>query len=72
MSASAKGYAVLKDGEISVRTVSPTPIAAMVNWLIVDARILIIHGTPDEEVRRVWEKYRGDADVVPVVMQVAS
>lgn len=70
MTTSAKGYAVLKNGDINVRTVSPTPIAAMVNWLITDARILIIHGTPEEEIRRVWEKYREGAELVAVTVTV--
>lgn len=67
---SVHAFAVQDKGGINIRTVSPTRIAAMVNWLLVEARVLILRGSPDAEVERLWEKYRDGAELVPVTVAV--
>jgi len=56
----AIGYAVTVRGEIDVRTVGPTEISAMVNWLAAGEalphsdRIMVYHGVPDEHVTKAF------------------
>lgn len=44
-------WAIVVDGEIDIRTVAPTDIGAMVNWLVVSAGAIIQQGVTDENVR---------------------
>lgn len=44
-------WAIVVDGEIDVRTVMPTDIGAMVNWLIVSCGAVVQQGVTDENVR---------------------
>jgi len=46
----ATGYAVVQRGELLVRTVSSTPLAAMVNWLIVSEGLVTLNRATDEQV----------------------
>lgn len=52
----AQGWAIETDGELSVRSVSPTPLGAKVNWLMVDANVLVLNSTPDAEVDRLFKR----------------
>lgn len=56
MSASA-AYAIECDGEIDVRTVSPTERAAKINWLVVWCSVPIFNTTADEFIERAFEAF---------------
>ncbi len=62
----ATGYAMIKDGIIDVRTVSPTRRAAIVNWLVINAQVMVCKHTPDREIEILYNKYGGSTVVVPV------
>lgn len=50
-----EGWAVIgRTGGISVRTVSPTRRAAIVNWLLTDKGLLATDVATDEQIERQW------------------
>lgn len=51
---------------LDVRTVSPTRRAAIINWLVVVAGILVTSNHNDDQINAMWEAYCGDAIVIPV------
>lgn len=66
MTIEAHGYAVVENGEINVRSVSPTRRAAMVNFLLTDRATMILNSMADPEIETIWDaKHRG-AVIVPV------
>lgn len=58
-----KGYAVVQNGIINIKTVSPSRRAAIVNWLIVEHSIRIFQWTTDKDIETLWEHNRGCATV---------
>lgn len=64
----AKGFAVIHEGQIDVRTVSPTEMGAMVNWLTAACRILPVRGVADSIVRQAFHEQCDlrEARLVPV------
>jgi hypothetical protein len=71
----SKGWAVIADGEINVKTVSPTRRAAIVNWLTVDLGFLIHNHHTDEQIESAWEYGRPEkrgARVAEVVIFEAA
>jgi hypothetical protein len=50
------GYAIVTDGEIDVRTVSPTKTSAMVNWLYLNGNSMPLDTWTD---RRVESEFTG-------------
>ena len=51
----ATGWAIrLSDGEIDVRTVSPTRRAAIVNWLVLNGTEISIMWT-DDQIEAAWK-----------------
>jgi hypothetical protein len=52
----AKGFAVVtSDGEIFVRTVSPTEIGAIVNGLVTLCKVAVMDGDHERAIRATWE-----------------
>lgn len=47
-------WAIIVDGEVDIRTVSPTDVGAMVNWMIVSCGAIVQHGVTDENVREAF------------------
>lgn len=43
----ATGWAITIDGRIKVETVSPTRIGALVNWLVVNHKLVVTNNVPD-------------------------
>lgn len=66
---SARGFAIVIDGKIDMRTVFPHARGAVVNWLVTDG-VLIIKGMSDEDIFALWDQSRGDAMVQPVKVTV--
>lgn len=52
------GYAVAWNGSIDVRTVSPTPLGAKVNWLIVSVGLVATNLASDHVIDRAFEVHR--------------
>lgn len=51
----ATGWAVVEDGVINVRTVSPTRRAATINWLCVEAHHLVYGHFSDALIEQMWQ-----------------
>lgn len=64
----AKGWAIVERGVISVRSVSPTRRAAIVNFLIVSRTITVHNGMSDEFIEQLWNKHRHDAEPLEVTI----
>jgi hypothetical protein len=66
---SAKGFAVLLNGEIVVKTVSPTALAARVNGLVVVFGLMVRDHEADSEIEARWaaaEKQVARLTIAPV------
>ncbi len=60
----ATGYAVVDEGgNIDVRTVSPTRIAALVNWLYTEQHLMVTRNMPDDLIEHTWSARRGRREV---------
>ena len=49
-----EGYAITGPSGIDIRTVSDTRRAAIINWLVVQARHMIHATDTDEQIERLW------------------
>ena len=68
--AEAEGWAVVENGEINVKTVSPTRRAAIVNWLVVDHDVMITRHTADRTIEAEWlARHPEETDAVPVTIR---
>ena len=66
----AVGYAVIENGVISVRSVSETRRAAMVNFLATDRAFLAPNSMEDKAIETIWDACHGAAEIVPIkIMQ---
>lgn len=57
----AHGWAIVANGEINVATVSPTRRGALVNWLVVSARVPVFNDHSDAQIESMWDERRFDA-----------
>ena len=68
-------WAIIVDGEIDIRTVSPTDIGAMVNWLVVAFGAVACGRVSDDDVRSAFATMRGQTntsvEVCPVEVRRA-
>lgn len=48
------GWAVVQGGEILVKTVSDTRRAAIVNWLVTEAEIMVLNSWTDDRIEAIW------------------
>ena len=62
----AAAWAVIEDGKINVHTVSPTRIAAMVNFLQINRSVAIFVDDTDYMIEVYWVRYANDAVVEKV------
>jgi hypothetical protein len=51
----ARGWAVVQNGELLVKTVSPTRRAAIVNWLVVEGGLFVQDAWSDAMIETAWE-----------------
>ena len=66
-----EGYAArLHSGRIPVETVSPTEVAAMINYLSIFAGVTVrSRSTSDEEIKYLFDRYHGiGVSIVPVIV----
>ena len=66
-----KGYAVITNDKIDVRTVSLTRRAAIVNWLVVEGGRMVYSSTTDEDIEKMWIELHGTSQVVAVEIGLA-
>jgi hypothetical protein len=66
--ATAQGWAIALDGQINIRTVSDTPRAAVVNWLVTEANQPIWASMTDDDIQHIWDKLRGSCVIVKVLV----
>lgn len=66
------GWAVVERGEVNIRTVSDTRRAAIVNWLVVDRRVLVTTAMADHQIERLWQDMAGLAECMTVEVRVAT
>lgn len=69
MSAVARGWAVVEDEAINVRSVAPTRTGAIVNWLCTEKRLLVLRETTQEQIERMWQANKGAAEVEAVQIE---
>jgi hypothetical protein len=67
----AEGWAIIENGRINVRTVSPTRRAAIVNFLVVERGILVMDSATDEQIEQKWKQMRSQAVVTEIVVTEA-
>ena len=66
----AWGWAVVdKNGDIDVKTVSPTERGAIVNWLVVEQKVMITNDWSDGKIYEAWGQRKGAHRVVEVVIE---
>lgn len=53
----AAGWGVTDDRGLDIRTVSDSRRAAIVNWLVIKARVLIRADHSDEEIEYLWTRH---------------
>lgn len=66
--ASKTGWGVVDRDGINIRTVSDTRRAAIINWLVTEARTMISNAHEDDHINALWDAQRGDAIVTPIVI----
>lgn len=62
----ADAFGVIDDDGLNVRTVSDTRQAAIVNWLVTKANIMVRTYHGEDEINTMWDAHRGEAIVQPV------
>lgn len=67
---SARGFAVVMDGKIDMRTVYPHVRGAIVNWLGTTGGVTVTNHTSDNHIFALWDQRRGDAQVQAVKVTV--
>lgn len=63
----ANGWAMIKEGRIDIRTISPTQRGCMTLWLVHDLKWNVLATHSDEYVQGVFYQNRGD-DTITVKM----
>lgn len=66
MPAPVKGWAVHDANGINVRSVSPTRIAAIINYLCTDRGLPMLNTATTKDIEKAWALYRRDAEVIEV------
>lgn len=64
----ANAWAVVDNGGINVRSVSPTRRAALVNWLVTERQLQATIFATDDDIERMWQANKGDALVSEVAV----
>lgn len=67
---SALGFAVERDGQIDVATVSPTELAAKVNGLVTIFNTYPTRGSPDAWINALWLDAVKDLTSPPLIIPV--
>lgn len=67
----AEGWAVVSKGKILVKTISDTRRAAIVNWLVTEARVLVLATWTDEDIENNWHQAnRGDTQTICTTVSI--
>jgi len=65
-----EAWAVVINNQINVRSVSPTRIAAMVNYLCTDKGFIALNTTTDSQVEKLWQYHKGNAELKRVEIYI--
>jgi hypothetical protein len=68
----SEGWGILDQNGISMKSVSETRRAALINWLAATNRTYITGVITDDALNSLWEERRGDALVMRVRIYVAD
>lgn len=63
-----EAWAVVDNGGINIRSVSPTRRAALVNWLVTERQLQATIFATDEDIERTWEANKGSAEATKVAV----
>lgn len=61
-----EAWGVVDDDGLNVRTVSDTRRAAIINWLVTNAGVMIMDTHTDEHINALWDANCGEAMVRPI------
>ena len=64
----AKGWALVFEDQIDMRTVSSTRHAVIVNWLFANCRVPLADMT-DEEIEQLWKVHGAEATVAEIIIE---
>lgn len=64
------GWGVVDADGLDIATVGPTRRSAIVNWLVVKAKVMVYNHNSNDWIEKAWEANCGDAVVRPVRMYV--
>ncbi|MDB5177511.1 MAG: hypothetical protein JWN75_1179 [Candidatus Saccharibacteria bacterium] len=65
-----EGWGVIDTDGLSVKTVSPTRLGALVNWLVTEKQMMVTSSDTESFIEWSWDKIRGDAMIVQVRIYV--
>lgn len=68
----SRGWAVVDQGKIDVRTVQHSRIGAIVNWLVVGCGVRVLDRTPDAMIEEMFEAYAAQAGAKVVEVEVRA
>ena len=68
----AFGYAIVHNGEVIVKTISPTERAAKVNWLVVEFGLAVTRWATDRSIENAWLNHKGSAECRRVQIEVVD
>jgi len=71
-SKTATAWAVVDHDGINIRSISVTRRAAIINWLVTDARQFISSSHDDDHINALWDAEKGEATVSPVCISYAQ
>lgn len=62
----ARGWAIVNNGKILIRTVSDTRGAAIAIWLVIEQMLPLLLNDTDKSIERSWQRLKGSAEVIEV------
>lgn len=65
-------YAIVDRGAAIINTISDTPRAAKVNWLVVERGIVVRKYATDRSIENAWQNEKGSAECRRVKIEVAQ
>jgi hypothetical protein len=67
-----KGWAVIKNDHIYVKTVSDTRRAAIINWLVTEKQVIVKAYNTDADIEDMWRHFGQYVDCRPVTISLTQ